>query len=631
MKSLPQLAASLLCLAIFTAAVSRAQDIRGYEVDRYEYFSQCTTNPAPLNTARAHALVAFVIGSYDGAVSSATLARGSSSWPLTNNGSHVEAHVTLSKAASAGAYVFTVTTASQGVQRKIVSLPGLANKVGPPRIANFTEAQSIDATQPFTLEWDAIKGTGTRDYLKLHIYNSANELLVDDRLARDETSFTIPAGTLAAGTTNTAYLRIVHVVSLHPPRNGQPYTVGVEIRLTRFNLKTLHPEGQLSFGSHQLFAYETNGVINIPVNRSGSEGEVTVDYFTENITAQAGVNYVARNGTLTFPDGVTNQSISVPLLDDGEASGPLIARVRLTNATGGLLLPARPWLDWSILDAQTDPGQNINAVVLSKVSFFFQTNDDLGDQSTRCITSRFFVSVHPKFPGGVRDALLHLPRKGTRAVDTDYLDFLEHNENFPTRALADKKFPAGPYAVDFNTLSQGHMSESLRMVAEPRFPIPHLTNWTEAQTIDSTAPFTLQWESFTGVTSNDFVLVGIRDDAGVYVLQTPESFEAGVLSGTATSYEIPPNTLNPGERYLAELVFGKTARYNVDASSSVQNCIVFDHTVGFHIHTQTNTAAFARSPRVRVTSASDCCGANVQLVEEPLSELFSSQKFNRSK
>jgi hypothetical protein len=631
MKALLRLDSLLLLssLVTFVPAALRAQDIRGYEIDRYEYFTQCTTNRAPLDTARSHYLSAFVIGNYGGAVLTGTLAHSSVTWPLTNTSSELRGRVQLTSAAAAGPYTFTATTASQGVQRRTVSLPGLANGIAPARIANWSEAQQVEATKPFTVQWDSIKGTGKRDLLKFRVINSEDQMLMEHELAKEDTSFTIPGGTLTPGTTNTAFLYIVHLASRHPSRSSWPGSLSVEVRATRFTLQTLHPEGQLLFGSHQLFARESDGVINIPVNRTGAEGTVTVDYFTENGTAQAGLNYMSTNGTLTFPPGITNHLITVPLRDDGQASGPLIARVRLTNTTGGVLLPRQPWLDWSILDTQAAPGQNVNAVVLSKVSFYFQTNDNVGDQLTRCVSSRFFTSVHPKFPGALSNAFVRLPRKSTRPVDMPYRTFLEHNEDFPTRTLTDRQFPVGPYAVEVNTLTQGQLIESLRMTAEPRFPVPHLTNWTAAQTIDSTAPFTLHWESFAGATSNDFVLLSVQDDVGVYLLQTPETFEPGALPGTAASYEIPANTLTAGERYFVGIIFAKTTRCETDAASGVKNCIIFDHTTSLFIHAQANaTTALTHSAKAQFKGESECCNGDAfqNIVETPFLDAFIGQK-----
>ena len=627
LSSLPGLLL-LLASSLVLVPTLRAQDIRNYEIDRLEIFTQCTTNRAPLDTARRHRLSAFAVGNYPGAVLSGTLARGAVSWPLTNMGSSIHGGADLDQTAGGGLYTFTVQTLAQGTRQQTVPLPGPANRIAPARIINHTEAQRVEATQPFTLSWEAIKGLGKRDYLTLRIFNSEDEQLLDTRIEKDQTSFSIPAGTMMPGTTNTALLYIVHLAALRPPQGNGPYYVAVEVRATRFTMRTRQPEGTVDFTYTQTFNYETNGYLHIPVARSGSAGTVTVDYFTENGTAQAGLNYVATNGTLTFAPGITNLLISIPLLNDGQVTGPLVARVRLTNTTGGVLLPRRPWLDWSILDGQSAPGPSVNAVVLSKVSFNFQTNDNAGNASTLCRTSRFFVSVHPKFPGALGSAVLHGPKKLTRPVEMPIGALREYNEDVPTRALLDKQFPSGTYTVAVNTLTQGTVTESLRMMAEPRFAVAHLTNWTAAQSIDASAPFTLRWEPFTNTTSNDYIGVLVSDESGVALFETPEGLEPGALPATATSYEIPAHLLRPDARYGVSLVFGKAARCTTDLATGVKNCLFFDHTTGFYIHTQPLVPGLAGNPKVKAGGGSDCCRAEFGLgrPEKPWGVTLTEQK-----
>ena len=620
----------LLLLASSLALVStlRGGDIRNYEIDRYEIFVQCSTNRAPLNTARQYRLNAFVIGNYDGAVLNGSLAHGSESWPLTNNGNHVQMSASLNQSASAGLYTFTVTTATQGTKQQTVPLPGPTSRIAPARIANFTEAQQVEATQPFTVSWDPIKGLGKRDYLSFRLFDSAGHKLLENRVEKNQTSFTIPSDTMMPGTTNTAYLFIVHVAALRPPQGNGPYYAAVELRTTRFTIRTLHPGGALDFATTQTFDYETNRLMQIPVARSGSAGTVTVDYFTENGTAQAGLNYGATNGTLTFPPGSTNQTISVPLLDDGQAGGPLVVRVRLTNVVGAAVLPGRPWQDWSILDGQNAPGQSVNDILLAKVGFYFQTNDNLGDQSTRCLTSRFFTAVYPKFPGALGSAVLHGPRNITRPVKAPIGSALDYSEDKPTRVLLDQQFPSGTYTLEVNTLTQGTLTESLRMMAEPRFPVAHLTNWTAAQTIDASAPFTLRWEAFDHATSNDIIAVAVLDAANVLVLTTPQDFEPDTLPATTTSFEIPAHLLQPDARYFGNIIFSKVARGTTDPATGVKNYLIFVHTTSFYIHTQPLVPGLTANPKARAQSGADCCHAEFApgLLDQPLAETLTGRK-----
>jgi len=95
--------------------------------------------------------------------------------------------------------------------------------------------------------------------------------------------------------------------------------------------------GALSWWNPYLYAYENGGSVTLQVARyNGSSGTVTVDYATSNGTAIAGAQYTAQSGTLTFADGETFKSLSIPLIDDNASgSGATTFNVTLSNATGG--------------------------------------------------------------------------------------------------------------------------------------------------------------------------------------------------------------------------------------------------------------------------------------------------------
>ncbi len=82
-------------------------------------------------------------------------------------------------------------------------------------------------------------------------------------------------------------------------------------------------------------------VVNIVVTRSGgSSGVASVDYATSDGTAEAGTDYPATSGTLTFADGVSgNQTISIPITADDTAEPAEAFTVTLSNASGAILSP----------------------------------------------------------------------------------------------------------------------------------------------------------------------------------------------------------------------------------------------------------------------------------------------------
>ena len=69
------------------------------------------------------------------------------------------------------------------------------------------------------------------------------------------------------------------------------------------------------------------------LNRAASE-TVTVDYATADGSAQAGQDYTAANGTLTFAAGETRKTVSVAVLDDAHDEGEETLTLTLSNASG---------------------------------------------------------------------------------------------------------------------------------------------------------------------------------------------------------------------------------------------------------------------------------------------------------
>ena len=95
----------------------------------------------------------------------------------------------------------------------------------------------------------------------------------------------------------------------------------------------------LSFSS-PVYTVNENGVAAaITVVRSGfTTNTVSVDYFTSDGTGKAGVNYVPVSGTFTFTNGVTSQTFSVPVIDDGLPNGDRTVLLSLRNPVGNAVL-----------------------------------------------------------------------------------------------------------------------------------------------------------------------------------------------------------------------------------------------------------------------------------------------------
>ncbi|MEZ6120154.1 MAG: Calx-beta domain-containing protein [Pirellulaceae bacterium] len=94
---------------------------------------------------------------------------------------------------------------------------------------------------------------------------------------------------------------------------------------------------QLSQASYQIAENAAN--VSITIQRvGGSTGAVTVDFATIADSATANQDYTPSVGTLTFADGQTSQTVTIPIVDDTLIEGDERLVVGLSNVTGGATL-----------------------------------------------------------------------------------------------------------------------------------------------------------------------------------------------------------------------------------------------------------------------------------------------------
>jgi hypothetical protein len=131
--------------------------------------------------------------------------------------------------------------------------------------------------------------------------------------------------------------------------------------------------GFLSFKSLDFAANENSGAATVTVERTGgSAGSVKVDYATSDGTAKAGSDYTATSGTLTFTDGETSKTFSVPIFNDNLIEGTETFNLSLSNATNGAVLN-RSVARGVILDDESQSAPIIFAVVAGYDGFTIQS------------------------------------------------------------------------------------------------------------------------------------------------------------------------------------------------------------------------------------------------------------------
>lgn len=117
--------------------------------------------------------------------------------------------------------------------------------------------------------------------------------------------------------------------------------VGVLAAITRVSndlVTAVVSEGQAQWSAATVPFTAATADLALQVDRvNGTASDCSVDYATADITAAAGTNYTATNGTLTLDDGATSATINVPIMLD-TVIAPVTFKVTLSNPQGGLAL-----------------------------------------------------------------------------------------------------------------------------------------------------------------------------------------------------------------------------------------------------------------------------------------------------
>ena len=132
--------------------------------------------------------------------------------------------------------------------------------------------------------------------------------------------------------------------------------------------------GSFRFSASRYSVPENAGSILITVVRTnGSAGVVSVGYTTRDGTATAGADYVTTSGTLTFAEGETAMTFSVPILDDTLSDGNESVILLLNNPTDGAALTEPAVAVLTLLDDEPLPVLKITPAA-SQIVLSWPTN-----------------------------------------------------------------------------------------------------------------------------------------------------------------------------------------------------------------------------------------------------------------
>ena len=149
---------------------------------------------------------------------------------------------------------------------------------------------------------------------------------------------------------------------------------------------------ELSFQSDNIRVDEDDSQATVSVLLSQASADtVTVDYATSDDTAEAGNDYTAASGTLTFAPGETVKAIIVPILDDAIYETLERFSVTLSNPTGATL-PTFPGARINIALDESPPTASIDDATVDEGAGTMTLTLNLSHESSRNTAYRTLTS-----------------------------------------------------------------------------------------------------------------------------------------------------------------------------------------------------------------------------------------------
>ncbi len=200
---------------------------------------------------------------------------------------------------------------------------------------------------------------------------------------------------------------------------------------------------------------------------------------------------------------------------------------------------------------------------VTKGQAFLQTNGNTGSLKPGA-SSFFLAQATASSSFGVFSASIGLPINGSRGLfSMGNATNLIFQDRAASPSALDNTYGTGSYSFSFFTAHDGSKTLPLTLSGSTYPVIPHLNNFALDQAIDSSAPFTLTWDPFSGGTTADLIQLRIEDSGGQVFGTAARPGATNALAGAATSITIPAHTLTAGRCYLGHLLFEKVTSTNL--------------------------------------------------------------------
>ena len=213
----------------------------------------------------------------------------------------------------------------------------------------------------------------------------------------------------------------------------------------------------------------------------------------------------------------------------------------------------------------------------------------------------------------------------TLDLDTNSQVLLGYTNFFSTLAQLDQAFPASSgqfspvnYTVTMNTAHDGSQTGALAFYLlapyiQLSYPAtPEITQFAEAQSIDSAQDYTLQWKSLGGSTLL-LVQLTVTDDAGSAWFSSALPFQPGALNGASNSVVIPAGSLPAGAQLTGHLTAANPGLPNTNSYTGATGVPVLVKTLAFALATRPAPAALRL---VQASKARDSAPFSFQFATE---------------
>jgi len=260
---------------------------------------------------------------------------------------------------------------------------------------------------------------------------------------------------------------------------------------------------------------------------------------------------------------------------DGRATGAIVPAGELTP---GKSYRGRVYFHRILtVEASSYPG------VLSFVSFYSKTKFDMEAappdvKSLNILKGHEFVQTSSAAPspnvstafvftasivaddvGTVRAVSIVTPRGavGSALLQPDGKTFF-FRDGCDDQVQVDAAYPDGTYTLRIDTAHDGLVEAHLTLSGANYPNAPRLADFSRVQLVEPANTLILNWDSFAGGTTNDFIQLEFENLSGNVIYGTKSFGKSSALDGTVRTMLIPNGTFVASQLYHASLLFQKT-------------------------------------------------------------------------